>query len=252
MEYRRLPLEGLVNARELGGFAAEGGRTTQYRRFVRSEVPCALSPGDMEFLKNYGVALSVDFRGRHETERMKSMLSEAEGIVYKNIPTYNKQVAQGAGVKNDRPFENWWSLYIKMCDGGRDWVKAVFEAFAGTDGCIIYNCTTGKDRTGIISALLLGLCGVAEEDIIADYAVSEVYMRKKYLTLFKSMPPLKDGYAKNAHKDVDSPFYRTEPENMRILLGHFKEKYGGITEYLEYCGLQGDVIKRIKHRLLEK
>ena len=81
-------------------------------------------------------------------------IRDREWIAYKNIPTYNKQVAQGAGVKNDKPFENWWSLYIKMCDGGRDWVSAVFRAFLGAEGCVIYNCTTGKDRTGIISLYL--------------------------------------------------------------------------------------------------
>lgn len=252
MEYRRLPLKGLINARELGGFYGEGGRITKYRCFVRSEVPCGLPPEDMEFLKSYGVTLSVDFRGSHETERMPSDLCGQEWIAYKNIPTYNKQVAQGAGVKNDKPFENWWSLYIKMCDGGRDWVSAVFREFLGAEGCVMYNCTTGKDRTGIISALLLGLCGVAEEDIIADYAVSEVYMRRKYLELFSKMPPLKDGYVENAHEDVDSPFYKTAPENMRILLGHFREKYGGINEYLISCGLKNNELERIKYKLLEK
>ena len=252
MEYRRLPLEGLVNARELGGYVGEGGRVTRYGSFVRSEVPNALTEKDLEFLKDYGVRLSVDFRGRHETERMPSMLNGPKWLEYENIPTYNKQVAQGAGVKNDRPFENWWTLYIKMCDRGRDWVRAVFEAFAKADGCVIYNCTTGKDRTGIITALLLGLCGVAEEDIIADYAMSQVYMRKKYLELFHKMPPLKDGYVKDAHVDVDSPFYKTAPENMRVLLEHFKDGYGGVIGYLRSCQIDSDVLDKLKCKLLGK
>lgn len=247
--YRRLPLTGLCNARELGGFAIPGG-TTQYGRFIRSEVPNEITKSDVEFLTRYGVKMAVDFRGVAELERMPNLLSHEVSIDFRHIPTYNSQVARGAGISRDRPFVRWAELYIQMCDGNTDWVKSVFQTFAQARGAVVFNCTTGKDRTGIISALLLGLAGVSREDIIADYCVSEVYMHNKYLKLFKKMPPLKEGYPENLESNLSDPFFRTSPDNMRCLLDHIDKKYGGIRAYLKYCGVEADTADLVRAMLV--
>lgn len=248
--YRRLPLTGLCNARELGGFAFPGG-TTKYGRFIRSEVPNEITESDIDFLARYGVGMAVDFRGAAELERMPNLLAHEANVDFRHIPTYNSQVARGAGISRDRPFVRWAELYIQMCDGNADWVKSVFSAFAQARGAVMFNCTTGKDRTGIISALLLGLAGVSREDIIADYCVSEVYMHDKYLKLFKKMPPLKDGYSEKLEDNLSDPFFRTSPDNMRILLDHIDEKYGGIRAYLSFCGVEDSTADRVKAMLTE-
>ena len=79
--FKRLPLEGLVNARDLGGFPTKDGRVTKYGVFVRSEVPKALTENDISFLRRYGVSLSLDFRGTQEIKNLPSALSSLEDIV---------------------------------------------------------------------------------------------------------------------------------------------------------------------------
>jgi protein-tyrosine phosphatase len=248
--YRRLPLEGLSNARDLGGFAFPGG-TTKYGSFIRSEVPNEITKSDIEFLIQYGVCMSIDFRGDVELERLPNLLSKEAAIDFRHIPTFNSQVARGAGISRDHPFVRWDELYIQMCDGNRDWVKNVFHAFAEARGAVMFNCTTGKDRTGIMTALLLGLAGVSHEDIIADYCVSEVYMRSRYLKLFNAMPPLMVSDSEKPDENLNDPFFRTSPDNMRRLLDHIDKAYGGIRSYLVSCGIDNDILDRVCHMLTE-
>lgn len=250
IEYRRLPLEGMVNLRELGGFAAEDGKVTKFGRFLRSEVPDTITDRDIRYLLDYGVTLDVDFRGDAELVRIHNLLDSVDGITYRQIPSFNEQVAAGSGVQQRKPFVSWSALYVDIVDRSPDWIRSVFEAFAANDGCCLYNCTTGKDRTGIITCMLLGLAGVAHEDIIADYCVSEVFLRTKYMQLFEKMPPMPEDFGEN-HDGLNAPFFRTAPDNMRTLLEHLDSKYGGVSSYLRSAGLSEETLSNIKSRLLD-
>ena len=79
---KRLPLEGLCNARDLGGFPALGGYT-RFGVYVRSEVPRDLTEKDLAFLRAYGVTTSLDLRGPKESEDTPSRLKGAAGIDYR-------------------------------------------------------------------------------------------------------------------------------------------------------------------------
>ena len=251
-QYRRLPLSGLSNARDLGGFYTQDGKVTQYRRFIRSEVPNEVTETDISFLAEYGVKEVIDFRGSVELSRMPNLLALDPRFRFHHIPTYNSQVARGAGISRDRPFVRWAEMYVEMCEGNKSWVKSVFETFASSDGAFMFNCTTGKDRTGMISAMLLGLAGVSDFDIIADYCVSEVYMREKYIKLFKKMPPLGEGYNSDPEKSLEDPFFRTSPDNMRFLLEHMTKEYGGVYGYLVSCGIEREALERAASLLTDE
>lgn len=66
LNWQRLPLEGVVNARELGGFPTSDGAQTRYHRFIRSDALVDATPADVEFLRNYGVRAVLDLRGERE------------------------------------------------------------------------------------------------------------------------------------------------------------------------------------------
>lgn len=248
--YRRLPLQGMINTRELGGFAAENGKVTKYGRFLRSEVPDTITGDDIAYLLKYGVTMDVDLRGSEELRLIHNLLDSVDGIDYRHVPSFQEQSAAGAGVKQHAPFVSWGVLYTEIVDRSPDWVKKCMEAFAECTGCCIYNCTTGKDRTGIITAMLLGLAGVPYEEIIADYCVSEVYMRSKYIALSEKMPPMPGDFGGN-REGLNAPFFRTLPDNMRMLLEHLDQNYGGIPAYLRSCGLSEEVLQTVKAKLLD-
>ena len=250
--YRRLPVDGMCNIRELGGFSTADGTPTNYRRFVRCEVPRFITRKGLSFLQEYGVRASIDLRGARELGRLPSPLSSEPWVKYLHAPVYNEQVAAGSAVKRPNRFVKWPEMYIEMADQHMDWVKRVFELLANAcgEGAVMFNCTTGKDRTGIISALLLGLAGVHHADIIADYCVSEVYMRPVYMELLKTMPPSVNPDGSTSPLTVDDPFFKTAPENMAALLEHLDSEYGGIYPYLTRCGLSEDTLSTLKNALV--
>jgi protein-tyrosine phosphatase len=248
--YRRLPLEGLLNARDLGGYPTSDGRITKFRALVRSEAPQKLTEKDIAFLKDYGIKMSIDFRGDREVDRQPSVLRDAEGLNYIRCPTFNEQVAFTTRKPGKRPavtsFVEWGEKYVEMAEGCKDWVGCTLGYIAGSEGGVLYNCTTGKDRTGLISALILGLCGVSYDDITADYCVSEVYLTPVYKELIRIFLE----HWPNEKVSIDDPFFRTNPKNMEGLLRHFDNKYGGVAGYVKASGVTDDVIEAIRRKLV--
>ena len=149
---RHLPAPGLHNCRDLGGYAAEGG-VTRFGVFLRSEAPCGLPPAGIDFLRRWGLGEAIDLRGEAEIAWRPSALVGV--LPYRKISlsggaeTFEKQnLPQG-------PF-SWDKVYIKRAKEHADWIRAVVTACAEAEGSVLFHCTTGKDRTGIISCCLLG------------------------------------------------------------------------------------------------
>jgi protein-tyrosine phosphatase len=122
-----------------------------------------------------------------------------------------------------------------MVTAGKEWVKEVMEAIAASQPGILFNCSAGKDRTGIIAALLLGIAGAYELDIVADYALTRVYLEDEM---------------KAAGADW-GVFGDAPPAAMQTLLAHFKKEYGGIIEYLHACDISSQTIEKVRTLLLD-
>jgi protein-tyrosine phosphatase len=249
--YRRLPLEGLCNARDLGGYPTENGGVTRYGAFVRCEAPCELTEGDLAFLREYGLTTVVDFRGDEEVARRRSALEGLPWVDYRRSPTFNGQVAFGARAGDAGPpvtaFVRWGEKYVEMADDCRDWVARTLTLLAGARGAAMFNCTTGKDRTGIISALLLSLAGVRGEDIVADYCVSEVYLARVYEPLLREYNLRFPG---EGGAELTNPFFKTSPVNMSVLLAHLETAYGGGEAYVRACGAPEGAIETLRAKLV--
>ena len=246
--YRTLPLHGLVNARELGGYPAAGG-VTKFGRFIRHEIPVGLTEADIAFLKDYGVTTSIDLRSARETVRHRSELADVPWINYVNCPIGKKQVESGSAMKIES-FVSWGVFYTQMAEESSEWVGRTLTLMAEAKGAVMFNCTTGKDRTGIISAMLLGLAGVSDEDIIADYAVSQIYMRGKYALLMETLPPIKTEDGENWDYTLDHPFFKTSPDNMAELLRYIREGYGNIEGFIKKCGIPPETVEKLREKLL--
>jgi protein-tyrosine phosphatase len=244
-KYRRLPLEGLLNARELGGYPTPGG-TTRYGVFVRAEVPRVLTEADKQFLQAYGITTDIDFRGDRELKKVKDALADEPWLNYVHLPIYDEAAAHGRAPDGRALLSQtdfcWGEHYIAMVEGNKGWILRVLTAMAAADGGVLFHCTTGKDRTGIITAVLLGLCDVAPADIAADYCVSQVYLRPMY----RQMEHYYDDGGDVGNLD---PFYNTAAENMEMLLQHIGTKYGSMADYLLSCGASKPLLETLRNRL---
>ena len=241
--FRRLPLGGIPNLRDLGGWAVMSG-VTQCGVFLRSALPQYIDEESEALLRRYDLRTVIDFRSEREAERDPDPLRALDGITYLSMPMFDA-AASGAALRiRPEAHFSWAEHYIRMAEQQKDWVCRVMTALAGSEGCALFHCTTGKDRAGIISALILSMCSVCDEDVVADYCVSEIYLRPMYAEM--------ESYSRLCNGNIDAPFYRTEPATMRAFLEHIFGKYGSAAGYLASCGLPESAAARIREKLTGK
>ena len=172
---RALRWAGCENVRDLGGVPIAGGGETTLGAFVRADNVAMLSREGWESLVDHGVTRIVDLRWveelAHDPPRDVdvdvvhiSLLGKLDPELRDEIEDYLPDDVAGYRAQQYRDF-----LGRYRAEFGR-----VFAALAEpTDGSVLFHCAAGKDRTGLIAALLLRLAGVSIEDAAEDYALSE-------------------------------------------------------------------------------
>lgn len=230
MNARRLLIHSCANMRDLGGYPTLDGKVTKFGRFIRSDAPLNLSAADISFLHNYGLKTVFDLRTEDEAALAPNPLKNAKGIDYRNI-SFTDDFSM-LGSMDFCPLKH----YVPIMKGSTR-VKEILEGMANCpDGAVLFHCAAGKDRTGIIAALLLLNADVPAEDAAADYQVTFTYIKKIIYSL-KSSP----------ERPVE--LCRTEPEWIEPLIAFFLEK-GSARAYLESIGLSGADIERLREKMV--
>ena len=230
---RRLLIHSVANMRELGGYTTNDGMMTQWRRFVRSDVPINLSADDIDFIYDYGVRTVIDLREKIEIEETPSAFAKinSDKILYRNI-----------SFTDDHTY--FWDInycplnhIVPVMKGEHRVCEIMTELANAPAGGIIFHCAAGKDRTGVIAVLLLLIANVPVEDILTDWQVTYTYIEK-------NIKPRLDGRKRNI------ALCRTEPEWI-IPFIDFVLEYGSVTNYLSEQGMKMSDIKLLKERLIK-
>ena len=250
MPTRRLMLKNMYNARDLGGYPAANGKVTKFGVFIRSELPYQLPEEDIQYLRDYGITATIDFRGTWEIKKKKSDLAEV-------FDYYHRPIFDDAAPPD---FENMPNMpttligqYKDMVETGRGWAKKVMELAADEPGALLYHCSAGKDRTGFMSCFLLSIAGVSREDIAADYCISEVLLEPIKPRVF----PKDQGMGDAAEENIKIPkldpneFDRSPTATMLALLDYFDENYGGVLGFLREVGVTEETFAKIREKFLE-
>lgn len=252
MPTRRLRLKNLFNTRDLGGFPTASGGTTRFGIFLRSEAPVGLPDEDILALKSYGVTTSMDFRSTGETQSRPSDLRPL--LPYHHCPLFHEAAIPGAP-KKPRPAPpknlDWGREYINMAESSHQWAKEVLTIAAQTSGALLYHCTTGKDRTGLMTCYLLSIAGVDKADIVADYSVSQIYLEPVYEKIRSGVMRLGGAPGNGPQPKMDESFFRTPPEAMETLIGYLEETYGGVVAFLRTIGVSEETMEAIRRRFVE-
>jgi protein-tyrosine phosphatase len=237
---RVLKLEGAYNVRDLGGYQTADGRITQWGRVFRADGLHKLSQQDQQALVSLGIRTVVDLRHTNEIQKMKNVFADSEYMAYHNVSLINP----AATIKPS--IQSLGDMYVNILDECQPLIRRVFELLADDEkDAVLFHCTAGKDRTGIISGLLLELVGVPYEVIMDDYAMTADYIA-----------PLMDelrGYSRqeSVPVEVSEKFLGCGRENMLMMLTHLKEAYGGGELFLLAIGLSEPILTSLKRKLLE-
>jgi len=214
-------LETTRNTRDLGTFRIEGtNRYTKTMRVLRSDMPKAPSANDIDFLKKKGITTIIDLRSEGEVSCMPHGLSGVEGFSYHICP-----IVEGSFVPESVEAVPGSYLAIAESKGTAEALRMIATSETG----VMYSCSAGKDRSGVLSALILLLCGAEKSDIVFDYMVTKTANRERLMTFHESFP------------DIDINILIPHEEYMMAFIAMLYEKYGTIQNYYRSMGIGEDL-----------
>ena len=241
---RRLDWEGCPNARDLGDLPTAGGLRTRRAAVVRSDSPNRLTDRGAQSLVDHGVRTIVDLRLPDEAAGFSYPFARPgdHGIGYVNISLIDP-AATGSGPGPVPLADDYKGMLVRFQAQVADIVGAIADAPVGG---VLIHCAAGKDRTGLIAALVLDLVGVPRDLVADDYALSGEYLRERTLAWVTAEP------AERAAREATVA--RTTPtrEVMLEVLAFLDERFGGTEPYLTQAGRSSEQLAKIRTRLLER
>jgi protein-tyrosine phosphatase len=252
-QQRILKLQGAANFRDLGGYQNANGQSVKWGLVYRSEALGYLTDNDLSHLSNLGLRLVCDLRTPGEitalpdrvpqTAQWKATPAQEGDFDTSMLPTllFNRKIIP----------ELMRMSYPKLLADNPQRFGAVLTCFANPQNLpAVFHCTAGKDRAGLVAALLLGLLGVPDNVIVEDYTLSNL----AFDSLFDKFISGSISTIRHFGIPLDElhPMLIADPVWMEEALAYLNETYGSIQSYLQQAaGMDADVIERIRYNLLE-
>jgi len=232
-----LSWSGCRNVRDLGGLPTVDGRTTRARVLVRADTLSCLDGDGLAALEAYGVSRIVDLRAVEETVDPPHPWAGRDGYV--SVPWIDIDREAERDPEIGRSLAD---LYRGSLDRNVRQVASAVRAFlTAPEGPVVVHCAAGKDRTGMLVALLLEVAGVSREVVLDDYAVSSEQL---------GIAALLERMSEQERAAIEE-YVWSRPETLRTALAHLDRRYGGPRAYLrDACGLEETEVDALRERLV--
>ncbi len=241
---RLVELEGCLNFRDLGGYGTRSGRRVRWGCLYRSDALHHMTDEDVRRVRDgLGVRAVVDLRSSAEIANDGIGPLPAPPVSYHHVPLFD-------GGHSDLELEeipmDLGHQYFILLRVAWEAVRHTVEVLAHSTSPAIFHCAAGKDRTGLIAAVLLGLLDVDEEHIVEDYVftsrvldriIERLERSTSYQKVFEHLPP---------------DTFHAEPESMLSFLRRVREAHGSVREFALQGGLSARTLERLEERLLEE
>ena len=250
MTTRRVELEGPLNFRDLGGYVvADSGHRVRWGRLYRSDSLHHLTPADGPRLAELGIRTAVDFRANDELDRLGIGPVGDLSIRHVHCPTTDR--IREAAVRDWAEARSAADVYLSMIEFGGPAYAEALRTVADADALpAVFFCVAGKDRTGCFAAMVLGLLGVSDDDVVADYAltqevVAEIIARRVPLT------EEEEEAAREQYGHLPQDLREAQAASMESLLVRMRERWGDWEGYVDALGIGPDIIAGLRTALLE-
>jgi protein tyrosine/serine phosphatase len=248
---RDLVWDGCLNARDLGGLPTRDGGETRFGAVVRADSVRQLSPEGWQALAEHGVRTVIDLRSDQE------LLDDPPADVRVNVlhvpfmktsdeewKRIESEIEAAVAAAPDTPTQTR-EVYLVFVDHFEANVAAAVRAIADApEGGVVVHCAGGKDRTGILVALILDLAGVDRETIAADYALSEARLRPRLEQWLAAAGAESEEEVERLKRVAQTP-----AESMSGLLAELERRHGGVAAFLRSIGVDDDDLQRVRARL---
>jgi protein-tyrosine phosphatase len=259
---RLLPLEGGRNFRDLGGYLTADGHQVKWGRVYRSGTMANLIDSDYDLLQSLGIRVICDFRTSEEREReptrWQAISNELDYRTRNYAADSNLREAFAKGTPDAAAMRDaMMRLYGEVPYEHAESYRTMFKALAAGEAPLAFNCSAGKDRTGVAAALLLTMLGVPRDTVIEDYALSEKLVN--YEAQYARSPPIASSkpnpwaFIEKLPAEVRAPLLRSEPDYIRTALTAIEKREGSLDQYFErVLGISKAEQESIRSLLLEK
>ncbi len=265
VKIRKMPLKKLFNTRDLGGLPTADGKKIVHGKLIRSGKLYNLPTETVDALKSYGVTTVADLRISTECNEYPDTLWD--GVNYVNLPlvctatagiTHEKSmrrlmVRESKRIKSE--FGNADNYMIAMYraillnDDTRPQLKEMLGLVKENEGCLLWHCSGGKDRAGIVAMLVEALLGVDESVIVADFVASRRFQRAKF---FWNKAGLVIAPCSLNLKRILYGMMAVKPKYISESMRELKEKYGSVVGYCKTeLGVTDEDIELMKKKYLE-
>lgn len=247
---KRIQLDGPANFRDLGGYPTVDGRRLRHGHVYRSDSLSHMSDADTRHVAEVlGVVTVVDLRAAHEVETFGHGPLGTLGVVVHHLPIVDETRSDRVEHRSDAPDPATMQLdeiYAMMLERFGERFAAVLRVVADpANQPVVFHCAAGKDRTGLVAALLLGALEVDDEIIAADYAITAEHM-DELVARHRDRARAGDQFA-----EVAEQLFTAEASVMRTVLANLRHEQGSAAEYLVRHGLEPAALDALRVSLLE-
>ncbi|MFI6166555.1 tyrosine-protein phosphatase [Nocardia sp. NPDC051052] len=239
---RHIHFERLHNFRDLGGYPTEDGQVVRWQRLFRSDSLSKLRDEDWTSFLNLGVTTVIDLRYPWEIDRA-GRVRHHQSLAYHNLSIEHRPYDQAALGPEIETGPYLAERFVEVANDGVAEIRRALEVIAEADGPTVFHCASGKDRTGLLAALVLTLLGVSEERIIEDFTLTELATGRL----------VADWRAAYPGKELKWPGYGRAPAAvMRLFLDALTAEHGSVHGYTtDLLGVDADLIAALRRNLLE-
>ena len=235
---RNLNLDSVQNLRDLGGYSTKEGRKTKWGIFLRSGDMSAMTKDDQAALLRQGIRCVIDLRMATEIAIAPNVFSDSKEVAFFNHDFWGTRFDDYRSKrKSATPEEKLSDLYCAGLEINGFVMAAVMKTLASSEGSFVFHCRSGKDRTGLVAALLLAIAGVPDEVVAKDFGLSTTYLNEPELTEDDLKKP--GAYQKGS-----------APETMMLTLDFLRDRYGGVEGYLSDQGVSVSEIESVREKIL--
>jgi protein-tyrosine phosphatase len=242
---RFINLVGAFNFRDLGGLPTADGAQTRDGVLFRSDALHHLTAEDVEQIATLGIRTIVDLRSSIEVERTGRGLLGQEDIDWVHAPLTHSDPDGNYVLPPALAAGDLGAHYVGSLGERTAMLATIIEQLSTAENLpVVFHCTAGKDRTGIVAALVLALVGVEREVIVEDYVLTDARMALVMDRLRAS------GDVPESSDPVPAGVARAEAATMITFLEAVDRGYGNATGWANAAGVTDESLASLRDLLL--